>query len=70
LGGEFLLVSDSDWDRRVITRTFLAVGQSIPQHWQFQNTPGNFTKGTQRNVFNDEMAAFFLRHPERKPHPH
>lgn len=33
-----------------------------------RKTPDNFTNGIQRSIFNDEMAAFFLRHPDQKQH--
>lgn len=48
--------------------TFASVGKTIPDNWHFQKTPDNFTNGMQRSLFNDEMAAFFLRHPDQKPH--
>jgi hypothetical protein len=68
LGGEFLFIADSAWDRKILTRTFFSVGKTIPDTWRFQKTPDNFTNGMQRSLFNDEMAAFFLRHPDQKPH--
>lgn len=68
LGEDFLFIADSDWDQKILTRTFASVGQAIPDNWRFQKTPDNFTNGTQRSLFNDEMAAFFLRHPDQKPH--
>lgn len=68
LGEEFLFIADSDWDRKILTKTFASVGKTIPKNWQFQKTPDNFTNGMQRCIFNDEMAAFFLRHPDQKPH--
>jgi len=43
-------------------------GQSLPSSWHFQKTPDNFSDGLQRCLFNDEMAAFFLRHPNQKKH--
>lgn len=68
LGGDFLFIADSDWDQRILTKTFVSVGKTIPDNWRFQKTPDNFANGTQRNLFNDEMAAYFLRHPDEKPH--
>lgn len=68
LGGDFMFIADSDWDQRILTKTFVSVGKTIPDNWRFQKTPDNFTNGTQRNLFNDEMAAYFLRHPDQKPH--
>lgn len=68
LGGDFLFIADSDWDRNILTRTFASIGKTIPDNWRFQKTPDNFTNGMQRRLFDDEMAAFFLRHPDQKPH--
>lgn len=68
LGEDFLFVADSDWDQKILTKTFASVGRTIPGNWRFQKTPDNFITGTQRSLFNDEMAAFFLRHPDQKPH--
>lgn len=68
LGGEFLFIADSDWDQKILTKTFASVDKAIPDNWRFQKTPDNFTSGMQRSLFNDEMAAFFLRHPDEKPH--
>lgn len=68
LGGDFLVIADSDWDQKILSKTFASVGKTIPDNWRFQKTPDNFTNGMQRNLFNDEMAAFFLRHPYQKPH--
>ncbi len=68
LGGDLLFIADSDWDQKILTKTFASVGKTIPINWRFQKTPENFTNGTQRSLFNDEMAAFFLRHPDQKPH--
>lgn len=67
-GGEFLFIADSDWDQKILSKTFASVDQAIPDNWHFQKTPDNFTNGMQRSLFNDEMAAFFLRHPDEKPH--
>lgn len=68
LGGDFLLISDSDWDQKILAKTLASLGRSIPDNWRFQKTPNNFTNGMQRRLFDDEMAAFFLRYPDQKPH--
>lgn len=68
LGEDFLLIADSDWDQKILSKTFASIGKIIPDNWRFQKTPDNFTNGTQRSLFNDEMAAFFLRHPDQKAH--
>lgn len=68
LGGDFLLIADSDWDQKILTKTFSSVGKTIPDNWRFQKTPDNFTSGMQRSLFNDEMAAFFLRYPDEQAH--
>jgi hypothetical protein len=68
LGEDFLFVADSDWDQKIMTKTFASLGKSIPDNWRFQKTPDNFTNGMQRSLFNDEMAAYFLRHPDQKQH--
>ncbi|UCV28138.1 hypothetical protein [Ferribacterium limneticum] len=68
LGGDFLFIADSNWDQKILNKTFTSLGKTMPGNWRFQKTPDNFTNGTQRNLFNDEMAAFFLRHPDQKPH--
>lgn len=68
LGEDFLFIADSDWDRKMLTKAFASVGKSIPDGWYFQKAPDNFTNGMQRSLFNDEMAVFFLRHPDQKPH--
>ena len=67
-GEELLFIADSEWDQKILVKTFAAHGQSLPANWHFQNTPDNFTNGQQRCLFNDEMAAFFLRHPDQKKH--
>lgn len=67
-GGDFLFIADSDWDQKILTKTFASVGKTIPDNWRFQKAPDNFANGTQRSMFNDEMAAFFLRHQDEKPH--
>lgn len=68
VGESFLFIADSDWDQKILSKTFVSVGKSIPDSWCFQKTPDNFTNGMQRSLFNDERAAFFLRHPEQKAH--
>lgn len=68
LGRDFLFIADSDWDQKILTKTFASIGKPIPENWRFQKTPDNFTNGMQRGLFNDEMSAFFLRHPNYKPH--
>lgn len=68
LGGGFLFIADSDWDQKILTKAFASLGQAIPDNWRFQKTPDNFTSGMQRRLFDDEMAAYFLRHPDQKPH--
>jgi len=68
LGEDFLFIADSDWDQKILTKTFRSVGKTIPENWRFQKTPDNFANGTQRCLFNDEMAVFFLRHPDQKQH--
>lgn len=67
-GRDFLFIADSDWDQKILTKTFASAGKTIPRNWRFQKTPDNFTNGMHRNLFNDEMAAFFLRHPDQKAH--
>ena len=67
-GEDFLFIADSDWDQKMLTKTFASVGKTLPESWRFQKVPDNFTNGMQRSLFNDEMAAFFLRHPDQKPH--
>ncbi|MCG2578051.1 3'-5' exoribonuclease [Dechloromonas sp. XY25] len=67
-GEDFLFIADSDWDQKVLAKTFASIGKSIPDNWWFLKTPDNFTNGMQRCLFNDEMAAFFLRHRDLKPH--
>lgn len=68
LDGDFLFIADSEWDQKILTKTFASVGKITPDNWRFQKTPDNFTNGTQRNLFNDEMAVFFLRYPDEKQH--
>jgi hypothetical protein len=68
LGEELLFIADSEWDQKILAKTFASRGQSLPSNWHFQKTPDNFSNGLQRCLFNDEMAAFFLRHPDQKKH--
>lgn len=68
LDGDFLFIADSDWDQKILSKTFALVGKAIPGNWSCQKTPCNFTNGMQRSLFNDEMAASFLRHPDEKQH--
>lgn len=68
LGRDLLFIADSEWDRKMLAKTFALRGQSLPSHWHFQKTPDNFLDGVQRCLFNDEMAAYFLRHPDQKQH--
>lgn len=67
-GEDFLFIADSDWDQMILTKTFVSVGMTIPENWRFQKAPDNFASGMQRNLFNDEIAAFFLRHRDQKQH--
>lgn len=67
-GEDVLLIADSEWDRKILSKTFAAHGRSLPSNWRFQKTPDNFINGLQRSLFNDEMAAYFLRHPDQKQH--
>lgn len=67
-GGDFLFIADSDWDQKILTKTFSSAGKTIPGNWRFQKTPDNFTNGRQRSFFNDEIAAFYLRHPDQNAH--
>jgi len=68
LDEDILFIADSEWDQKILTKTFVSVGKTIPSKWRFQKTPNNFANGTQRSLFNDEVAVFFLRHPDQKPH--
>lgn len=68
LGDDLLFIADSEWDQKILAKTFASCGQSLPSNWHFQKTPNNFPDGLQRCLFNDEMAAFFLRHPDQKKH--
>lgn len=65
---ELLFVADSEWDQKMLAKTFALHGQSLPSNWHFQKTPDNFSDGVQRCLFNDEMVAYFLRHPDQKKH--
>lgn len=68
LGEELLFIADSEWDRKILAKAFASQGHSLPSHWHFQKTPDNFPDGVQRCLFNDEMVAYFLRHPDQKKH--
>jgi hypothetical protein len=68
LGEELLFIADSGWDQKILAKTFALRGQSLPSSWHFQKVPDNFLDGVQRCLFNDEMAAYFLRHPDQKQH--
>ncbi len=65
---ELLFIADSEWDQKMLAKTFASHGQFLPSNWHFQKTPDNFSDGVQRCLFNDEMAAYFLRHPDKKKH--
>lgn len=67
-GPDLRLIADSVWDRRLLAQTFAQVGQALPATWQFEVAPGSFEEGWRRSVFDDELAAYFLRHPTDKPH--
>lgn len=68
LGKDLQFIADSEWDRKILAKSFTSNGLSLPAHWDFQKTPDNFTNGLQRSMFNDELAAYFLRHPNQKQH--
>lgn len=67
-GEEILFIADSDWDQKVLKKTFAMTNKVLPENWRFQKTPDNFINGMQRRSFYEEMGAFFLRHPDQKPH--
>lgn len=67
-GDDLLFVADSEWDQKILAKTFAARGQPLPANWFFQKTPDNFTSGQQRCLFNDELGAYFLRHPDQQRH--
>lgn len=63
-----LLIADSDWDPRILARTFAVAGLFLPEHWRFLVAPACYSEGWRRRLFDDEMAAYSLRHPENPPH--
>lgn len=67
-GDEILLIADSDWDQKILTKTFASTNIALPENWQFQKAPDNFINGMQRRMFYEELGAYFLRHPDLKPH--
>ncbi len=67
-GDDLLFVADSEWDQKILAKTFAALGQPLPANWRFQKTPDNFTNGQQRCLFNDELGAYFLRDPDQQRH--
>lgn len=68
LDSEVVLVADSAWDQKMLVKAFTAVGLPLPAAWLFRKVPDYFASGQQRQTFNDEMAAYFLRHPKELPH--
>lgn len=68
LDSDLVLVADSDWDRKMLNKTFDSAGMAMPASWLFRKVPDYFSSGQQRQVFSDETAAYFLRYPEEKPH--
>jgi hypothetical protein len=68
MDGEVVLVADSEWDRKMLEKAFSSVGLPLPPGWLFRKVPDHFPSGQQRQIFNDEMAAYFLRHPKETPH--
>lgn len=68
LGKDLLFISDSEWDRRILAKSFALQSFALPSNWAFQKAPDNFSSGLQRTMFNDEMEAFFLRNPDQKQH--
>ena len=65
--GDVVLVEDSDWDRKILSKTFASVKKHLPPNWTFRKVPDYFPTGHQRQAFNDEINAYFLRHPEERP---
>ena len=63
-----ILVADSDWDRKMLAKTFASLGKTLPDNWRFYKTPDNFTNAQQRQLFNNEIDAFFLRNPRQRQH--
>lgn len=68
LGPDVVLVADSSWDERMLRAAFERIGQPVPPTWQFKLAPACFDTGAQRQAFNDETEAFFLRNPGERPH--
>lgn len=66
--GDVVLVADSEWDRKILNKSFASVGMEIPSGWIFRRVQDYFPTGRQHQIFNDEMAAYFLRNPAEKPH--
>lgn len=67
-GKDLLFIADSEWDHKMLAKTFASRGLSFPSNWCFQKTPDNFLDGAQRCLFHNEMAAYFLRHSDQKKH--
>lgn len=68
LGPDVVLIADSMWDERMLRKAFERVGGDVPASWKFRVAPACFECGQQRQAFDEEMSAFFLRHPEETPH--
>lgn len=66
--GDVVLVADSEWDRKLLNKSFASLGMDMPSGWIFRKVPDYFPTGRQHQIFNDEMAAYFLRHPHEKLH--
>lgn len=67
-GDEILFIADSDWDQKILTKAFALSDKALPENWRFQRAPDNFINGMQRSLFYEEIGAYFLRHPDQKPH--
>lgn len=59
-GPELMLVSDSNWDMRILRRHFKQTGYSWPFHWQWDNVQAQLN-GSQRRAFNSGYIEWFLR---------
>lgn len=59
-GPELILVSDSDWDWRMLRRHFKLTGYVWPFFWQWENVR-YLLNGNQRKMFNSAYAEWFLR---------
>lgn len=68
MDSEVVLVADSTWDQKMLVKAFTFVGLALPAAWLFRKVPDHFPSGQQRQTFNDEMSAYFLRHPQETPH--